>query len=211
MEQDLRDPRQRVLDAAEALFLERGYTAITLRDIADDLGIKQASLYYHFPEGKEQLFMTMSERLFDRHTHGLNAAMAAAEPDLYAQLQAAASWFGSQRPVSVLGMLHSDMQSLSAEHTGRLSRLAHQALFTPIRNAFLRAWERGEAGNYHPDMVAGSFLWLLDGVNYTRKRDVTLSRDEMVDQLITMLLDGIRPRPSPPEERLPLSQQVASG
>ena len=80
MEQDLRDPRQRVLDAAEALFLERGYTAITLRDIADDLGLKQASLYYHFPEGKEQLFMTMSERLFDRHAHGLNAAMAAAEP-----------------------------------------------------------------------------------------------------------------------------------
>jgi len=211
MEQDIRDPRQRVLDAAEALFSERGYTAITLRDIADDLGLKQASLYYHFPEGKEQLFMVMSQRLFDRHANGLNAAMAAAEPDLHSQLQAAAGWFGSQRPVSVLGMLHSDMQSLSAEHTGQLSRMAHLALFTPIRNAFLQAWERGEAGDFHPDMVAGSFLWLLDGVNYTHKRDITLNREEMVEQLITMLLDGIRSRPSPAIERRALSHQVATG
>jgi AcrR family transcriptional regulator len=55
-ETEVRDSTQRVLDVAEGLFIDRGYHAITLRDIADELGIKQASLYYHFPGGKEELF-----------------------------------------------------------------------------------------------------------------------------------------------------------
>ena len=61
-ELEVKDSAQRVLDVAEALFMDRGYNAITLRDIADELGIKQASLYSHFPGGTEQLFMSMSER-----------------------------------------------------------------------------------------------------------------------------------------------------
>ena len=71
MELEVKDSTQRVLDVAEVLFMDRGYNAITLRDIADELGIKQASLYYHFPAGKEQLFMAMAERLFERHQRGI--------------------------------------------------------------------------------------------------------------------------------------------
>ena len=75
MEIEVKDSTQRILDVAEALFMDRGYSAITLRDIADELGIKQASLYYHFPEGKEQIFVAMAERLFERHREGLEAAL----------------------------------------------------------------------------------------------------------------------------------------
>ena len=55
-EHEVRDSTQRVLDVAERLFMDRGYSAITLRDIADELGMKQASLYYHFPGGKGATF-----------------------------------------------------------------------------------------------------------------------------------------------------------
>ncbi|MBK8799345.1 MAG: helix-turn-helix transcriptional regulator [Anaerolineales bacterium] len=81
MEQEVKDSTQRVLDVAETLFMDRGYNAITLRDIADELGIKQASLYYHFPGGKEQLFLTMAERMFERHRQGIVTALAEGEHD----------------------------------------------------------------------------------------------------------------------------------
>ena len=49
------DARNRILDAAFALFSEKGFTATSMRDIADAVGIKAASLYNHFA-GKRELF-----------------------------------------------------------------------------------------------------------------------------------------------------------
>jgi AcrR family transcriptional regulator len=45
-------PRRRapeIIDAAARVFAERGYHGATTQDIADVLGIRQASLYYYFP------------------------------------------------------------------------------------------------------------------------------------------------------------------
>src|SRR5690242_14983047 len=47
-----RTPRRRapeIIDAAAQVFAERGFHGATTQDIADVLGIRQASLYYYFP------------------------------------------------------------------------------------------------------------------------------------------------------------------
>ena len=94
------DARQRVLDVAEDLFMRHGYHSITLRDVADALEMRQASLYYHFPEGKEQLFTAVATRTFERHRHGMEAAMAGAPADIRAQLDAVTDWFSSSPPAA---------------------------------------------------------------------------------------------------------------
>jgi AcrR family transcriptional regulator len=43
------DTRERILDVALDLFVERGYDQTSLREIADRLGVTKAALYYHFP------------------------------------------------------------------------------------------------------------------------------------------------------------------
>ncbi len=48
--------REEILDAAAQLFSEQGYAATSTRAIADAVGIKQASLYYHFPSKEQILF-----------------------------------------------------------------------------------------------------------------------------------------------------------
>lgn len=40
--------RERILDAALALFADKGYEATSMREIAEQLGITKAALYYHF-------------------------------------------------------------------------------------------------------------------------------------------------------------------
>jgi AcrR family transcriptional regulator len=45
---DSRRTRERILDAALALFAERGYEATSMREIAEQLGITKPALYYHF-------------------------------------------------------------------------------------------------------------------------------------------------------------------
>lgn len=194
MELEVKDSTQRILDAAEALFMDRGYSAITLRDIADELGIKQASLYYHFPAGKEQIFVAMAERLFERHRDGLEQALAGAAHDLAAQLRAVAHWFSSQPPVKMLGMLHADIPALSSDHVDHLQAMAREAMYLPLRRAFVAAQERGEIRRTHPDLLAGSFLWLMDGLSYGQTRLGAPPRAVMADDLISVLMDGLRPR-----------------
>ncbi len=194
MELEVKDSTQRILDVAESLFMDRGYNAITLRDIADELGIKQASLYYHFPGGKEQIFVAMVERLFDRHREGLEHALAGATANLSAQLHAVADWFNSQPPVKILGMFHADIPALSGEHVHHLESMARDAMYLPLRRAFVAAQERGEIRAAHPDLLAGSFLWLMDGLNYGQTRIGAPPRSVMAGDLISILMDGLRPR-----------------
>jgi AcrR family transcriptional regulator len=52
---------ERVLDVAEALFAERGYSGTTLRDVAARVGIRTPSLYNHFAS-KDALYAAVLER-----------------------------------------------------------------------------------------------------------------------------------------------------
>lgn len=64
------DTRERILDAALDLMSERGYGDVTVRDIADAVGIKGASLYKHF-KGKGELF----DALIARETSAIEDAL----------------------------------------------------------------------------------------------------------------------------------------
>lgn len=50
--------RQAILDAAARLFRARGYSAVSLRDIASEAGMKAGSVYYHF-ESKEAIVLAV--------------------------------------------------------------------------------------------------------------------------------------------------------
>jgi AcrR family transcriptional regulator len=52
---------ERILDAAEALFAQRGYEGTSLREIARQAGIKQPGLYNYF-ENKQALYAAVLDR-----------------------------------------------------------------------------------------------------------------------------------------------------
>jgi len=54
-------PRDQVLDAAAELFVARGFAATSTREIAEKVGIRQASLYYHFA-GKGEILAELLQR-----------------------------------------------------------------------------------------------------------------------------------------------------
>jgi AcrR family transcriptional regulator len=85
----------RLLDAAEALFMERGLAAVTLQDIASAIEMRHASLYYYAPKGKEQLYVAVMERTFKQHGEGLTDAVIQAGDDFRAQMHAVATWFAT--------------------------------------------------------------------------------------------------------------------
>jgi AcrR family transcriptional regulator len=192
------ESRQRVLDAAEWLFMERGYVAISLRDIAESLGIRQASLYYHFPQGKEELYVAVAKRAFARHYDGVSAALAK-HATLEEQLRGIAGWFASQPHMCLMGMIHADLPALQPNHTLSVENAAYQGVFQPLAAAFIAAEKRGEIVPHNPYLLAGSFLALLDGLTVAQDIPGTPPRQVVADQMIDLMLNGIRPRPKQDE------------
>ena len=59
-----KDTRERILDVALDLFTEQGYDGTSLRQIAEQLGVTKAALYYHF-ESKEDILLALHMRLHE--------------------------------------------------------------------------------------------------------------------------------------------------
>ena len=55
--------RERIMDAAHELFVQYGYRAVSMRQIAKELGYSHGSIYYHF-KSKAELFYALVHRDF---------------------------------------------------------------------------------------------------------------------------------------------------
>lgn len=65
--------RDRILDEAATLFLRHGYDGTSLRQLADVVGMKAGSLYYHFTS-KDELLTEILRRGIDVMQHAFDAA-----------------------------------------------------------------------------------------------------------------------------------------
>jgi AcrR family transcriptional regulator len=71
---------ERLLDAAAALFSRKGYAATSTREIAEILGIRKASLYYHI-ENKEDLLYAICKSSLERIRSDVAAALKDVKSD----------------------------------------------------------------------------------------------------------------------------------
>jgi AcrR family transcriptional regulator len=67
---------KQILDTSEDLFSQRGYFGVTIKDVADGIGVHPALIHYYF-DGKKELFDTVFERrvqyAISSRTAGLDA------------------------------------------------------------------------------------------------------------------------------------------
>ena len=62
---DAKERRNEILDAAEVLFVSKGYDNTTMKDILEKVQIAKGTLYYHF-KSKEDILDAMVERIEER-------------------------------------------------------------------------------------------------------------------------------------------------
>ena len=71
MQPEGRSTRDSILAAAVQLFAEFGYHAAPLREIAKRAGIEAASIYHHYPNGKQSLLV----EIMKTHMQRLNSSL----------------------------------------------------------------------------------------------------------------------------------------
>jgi AcrR family transcriptional regulator len=70
---------ERILDAAEALFAQRGYEGTSLREIARQAGIKQPGLYNYF-ENKQALYAAVLDRALAPMADAMHIELSRTKP-----------------------------------------------------------------------------------------------------------------------------------
>jgi AcrR family transcriptional regulator len=76
-ERRLEHTRALLIDAAEDVFAEKGFTAATLDDIARAAGYTKGAIYKHFTT-KEELFLAVSDRYWRRYFDNFADVMSSA-------------------------------------------------------------------------------------------------------------------------------------
>jgi len=78
------ETRDRIIDAAQAIFARDGFVGAKMQEIADRVGIQRPSLFYHF-KNKEALFIAAHEQVFARIEPVFRESLAP-DGDPFAQL-----------------------------------------------------------------------------------------------------------------------------
>ncbi|MEV5477556.1 TetR/AcrR family transcriptional regulator [Streptomyces sp. NPDC059687] len=147
--------RQRILDAAEAVFVELGYHDASIVKITEAAGVAQGTFYIYFP-GKRELFEELVDDLNRRVRHAMTTASESGGSRLAAERAGFAAYF-----------------AFVAEHPG-LYRIMRQAEFVAphqLRQHYDRivsgytkrlraAMDSGEIPPGEPELMA----WALMGL-----------------------------------------------
>ena len=188
------DPRTRILDAADILFSTKGIDAVTLKDIARPLGLTHAALYYHFPGGKEELFIQVMERNIRRHGAGLDAALKSEPASFRGRLRAAAAWLLSQPPMDLIRMAENDLKALDPGAARALSQLIYSLILLRLQREFAQAAEAGVICPCDPGLLAGGVFGMVESLHSVPVTEVGRPRLEMENDLIDVILKGIEYR-----------------
>jgi AcrR family transcriptional regulator len=187
------ETRRHILEAAESLFASRGYAAVKLRDIAQAVDMKHASLYYYVPGGKEQLFIEVVEHSYRRHRQGVTEAIQQAGEDLRARLYAVSDWFVTQPAIDLARMQQGDRPKISEAEMARLSTVAYDSLRLPIVEALHDAHAEGQVAVDDVDLAAMALISVIQSIRHIPGSSAA-ARQQIGHRLVDMMLDGWRPR-----------------
>ncbi|NOX62421.1 MAG: TetR/AcrR family transcriptional regulator [Chloroflexi bacterium] len=156
------DVRTRILDEAAALFVQRGYHGISMREIAARAGVSKAALYYHFQD-KEALFLgILMANLEQIEAIILRARSEEVTPQarigrIFREIAALPP---EQR--AMIRLANQELPHLSAEAKERFVQLYHTR-FAGAIEAILR---EGVASGHLRPMNARHAVWILLGMMY---------------------------------------------
>ncbi|MEM9059834.1 MAG: TetR/AcrR family transcriptional regulator [Pseudomonadota bacterium] len=100
-----------LMDAAEKRMRTGGYHAFSFRDLADDLGIKSASVHYHFRQ-KEDLGVAVVERYSDDFFDTVEALIDSGHAPMRAYAEAYRKSFKEAETGCLCGMLGAETRGL---------------------------------------------------------------------------------------------------
>lgn len=182
--------RARILDAALKLFEQRGFSDVSMQQIADAAGVTKATLYHHFT-GKEDLFATLVRDVINEFWQG-TIARAQSDGPVEETLRSIVEYVAGAADETDFATWSDDMQRHISGDVLQGILTEHPEPHDAIRDLFRRAIARGEMRPLDVDGMTAIFIGILMGMNHQEhaaEKQWTPDAALIVD----VFLNGIRP------------------
>jgi AcrR family transcriptional regulator len=179
--------RDQVLLIAEELLHQHGYLGVSLETVAQRIGIRKASLYYHFPGGKEELMLEIAHGILKRDEDGFKRAIASSVT-ASGQLRAVARWMATGPGPTEL-VLHDSMRFMPEEHQGNLTQSFFAKLYQPIHDVVVAGISSKEFRSHDTELSTWSILAILAEVH--KMLPHTKNPKTLPDRLINFFIRGL--------------------
>ena len=182
-----------VLDAAATIFAEKGYAAASTRDIADRLGVRQASLYYYFPS-KEAALAAICElgvKDFIEILQGIIAKPMPAAEKLRAAIANHLSPLRTHPDADYIRVFVRHRHELPDGLRQRIAGLAraYQAL---IERLFREGIKAGEIRvDVDPQLATLALLGLCNSVLTNRALPRASTIDDIIEEYARIIIGGV--------------------
>ncbi|MHC1560600.1 TetR/AcrR family transcriptional regulator [Actinomycetospora sp. C-140] len=183
--------RTEIVAAAAGIFADQGYAAVGMRDIADAIGIRGASLYHHFSSKEEILYaicLTVTQEPCDQNLPLLDAPGTPSER-LAALIRAHIRHLLHRRVEYMVG-LH-ERPALTPTHRAEIDDYLHH-YNRRVRDVLAAGIRSGEFRALDPGIAALGILDMLNGVSGWIRGTSDEDTDDVVATYTALLFDGLR-------------------
>ena len=187
-------------DAALMLFAQRGYAAVSVRDIADQVGIRQSAIYNHFP-GKQAILV----HLMEGHLRTLlEAYKAQANPQGHPaeRLRAFVAFhvhYHIDHPADVF-IAYMELRSLEPDNRKAIVPL-RRAYEAELKRILAEGAERGVFVIEDLSIATMNLIAMMTGVTNWWRPNGRLTKDEIAGIYTRMVEGAVRAAPDAADQQ----------
>jgi AcrR family transcriptional regulator len=182
--------KEEIIITFARLVRERGYAAVSMRDLAASIGVKAASLYNHIPSKQamlEEIILRLATE-FTSHVEDVSienlTAQEKLEKIIYHHID-----ISVDRPYQVAA-LNNDWYHLEedAKEKFKQMRLYYE---TKLRGIIILGIDKKELKNSSPDIILFTILSTLRTLHLWVKKKEISTKEELKKELTELLLRGV--------------------
>jgi len=182
--------KEEIVSIASQLFKERGYSAVSMRDIAQAMGIKAASLYNHIT-GKQEILSTLILEVAGEFTNGMNSVVS----DSISPVAKIQKIIELHIDITVnysegLAALNNDWMHLENNDLDRFVKM-REDYEENFRRIIKEGIEAGEIQPRHPEVILFSILSTLRTLYIWFQKRGKLDVNVLKKDMVAIFLNGI--------------------
>ncbi|HKT37258.1 MAG TPA: TetR/AcrR family transcriptional regulator [Ktedonobacterales bacterium] len=188
------ETRTLILAAARRLFMQRGFAAVAVGEVASAAGVTKPTLYYHFGD-KEGLYADVLCDLM-RVVGGYIRSVTESDASARTRLDDLAAGYFQYADATMEPMMRDATELLGESHAQRVHETYAREMLAPIAHLMEDGMRHGELAEGNADFLVRAWFGLLDaftaqGGHSARTPD---EHRQMAIQVVRFFLDGAAPR-----------------
>ena len=181
-----------LLDVAVAVFIERGYEASTMDELAARLGVTKSAIYHHVPSKVELLRLALDRALDELFavTREPAAMTGPAIDRLEHVVRGSVRVLAAELPFVTLLLRvrgNSDVERAALQRRREFDRVVTELVRAAEREGSVRT-------DVDPALMGRLLFGTVNSLTEWYRPDGPLSADDLADALVTSAFDGLRTR-----------------